>query len=104
MIITNSNVNVEKLERITFILKTISHPIRLGIVELLHEHERLSVGEICQKLGSEQSLTSHNLSTMKLKGILSSKREGKKVYYSLKQRSVITILQCLENCECNFVK
>lgn len=90
-----------KLERIAFILKTVAHPMRLGIVHLLEQYPRLSVSEICERLGSEQSLTSHHLQTMRLKGILSVKREGRSMMYSLKERDVSLIIECLENCSCN---
>lgn len=92
---------VQKLERIAFILKTVAHPIRLGIVHLLEQYPRLSVSEICDMLGSEQSLTSHHLQTMRIKGILSVKREGRSMLYSLKERDVSLIIECLENCQCN---
>ena len=91
----------EKLERIAFILKTVAHPLRLGVIHLLEQYPRLSVSEICEKLGSEQSLTSHHLQNMRLKGILSVKREGRSMMYSLKERDVSLIIECLENCQCN---
>ena len=91
----------EKLERIAFILKTVAHPLRLGIIHLLEQYPRLSVSEICEKLGSEQSLTSHHLQNMKLKGLLNSKREGRSMLYSLKERDISLIIECLENCKCN---
>ena len=91
----------EKLERIAFILKTVAHPLRLGIVHLLEQHPRLSVSEICTMLGSEQSLTSHHLQNMRLKGLLSVKRDGRSMLYSLKERDISLIIECLENCQCN---
>ena len=91
----------EKLERIAFILKTVAHPLRLGIVHLLERYQQLSVSEICEMLDSEQSLTSHHLQTMRLKGILSSKRDGKSRLYFLKEKDVSQIITCLENCQCN---
>lgn len=91
----------EKLERIASILKTVAHPLRLGIIHLLEQFPRMSVSEICEKLGAEQSLVSHHLQNMKLKGLLSSKREGRSVLYSLKERDVSLIIECLENCNCN---
>ena len=91
----------EKLERIAYILKTVAHPLRLGIIHLLEQYPRLSVSEICEKLGSEQSLTSHHLQNMRLKGILSVKREGRSMMYSLKERDVSLIIECLKNCQCN---
>ncbi|MFK7983201.1 MAG: ArsR/SmtB family transcription factor [Saprospiraceae bacterium] len=92
---------VERLERVASILKTVSHPTRLGIVYLLEQNPKLSVSEICTKLGSEQSLTSHHLQNMRLRGILKAKREGRSMFYSLKEREVSLILECLENCNCN---
>jgi len=92
---------VEKLERIAFILKTVAHPMRLAIVHLLEQYPELSVSEICTMLGTEQSLTSHNLQNMKIKGILSAKRKGRSVYYSLKEKDVSMIIECLEDCQCN---
>jgi DNA-binding transcriptional ArsR family regulator len=90
-----------KLERIAYILKTVAHPLRLGIIHLLEQHARLSVSDICEALGSEQSLTSHHLQNMRLKGILSVKRDGRSMMYSLKERDVSLIIECLENCQCN---
>lgn len=91
----------EKLERIAYILKTVAHPLRLGIIHLLEQYPRLSVSEICHKLDAEQSLVSHHLQNMRLKGLLSSKRDGRKVLYTLKERDVSLIIECLENCGCN---
>ena len=96
-----NEATAERLERTAFILKTVVHPMRLGVIHLLEQHPRLSVSEICEMLDSEQSLTSHHLQNMRLKGILSVKREGRSMYYSLKERDVSLILECLENCQCN---
>lgn len=91
----------ERLERIAYILKTVAHPVRLGIIKLLEVNPRMSVTEICKALGTEQSLTSHHLQNMRLKGILSVKREGRSMMYSLKERDVSLIIDCLDNCQCN---
>lgn len=96
---TKALLDPEKLEKVAFILKTIAHPLRIGIVDLLTTHERLSVNEICHKLDAEQSLTSHHLSNMKLKGILCSEREGKHMYYSLKLKEVTKVIDCMEQCD-----
>ncbi|MFZ4426333.1 MAG: ArsR/SmtB family transcription factor [Saprospiraceae bacterium] len=89
-----------KLEKIAFILKTVAHPMRLGIVHLLEQHPERSVTQICEMLGSEQSLTSHHLQIMRLKGILLARRHGRTMLYSLKERSIYAIIECLENCQC----
>lgn len=91
----------EKLEKAAYILKTVAHPTRLAIIDLLDRHERLNVNELCQALGGEQSLVSHHLITMKLKGILRSEKDGQNVLYSLKEKDVTKLIACVENCDCN---
>ncbi len=91
-------LSVEKMEKVAFILKTTAHPTRIAIVQLLAANDSLSVSDISEKLNVEQSLLSHHLSGMKLKGILSSHRDGKNIYYALKMREVIDVIQCLAAC------
>ena len=94
-----SELNPEKLERVAFILKTIAHPLRISIIGLLVSKKKLCVNDICTMLNSEQSLTSHHLSNMKLSGILGSTREGKNIYYYLKMDEVVTVINCMNKCE-----
>lgn len=95
-----SAITQEKLETAAFILKTIAHPTRIAIINLLRDSDRLSVNEICEGLGGvDQSLVSHHLSNMKLKGVLDSKREGRNIYYTLRLDEVLGVLNCIEKCE-----
>ena len=94
-------INKEKFEKAAYILKAVAHPTRLAIIQLLDIQENLTVNEICETLNCEQSLISHHLINMKLRGILKSHKDGLNVYYSLKQREIIKLLSCIENCECN---
>ena len=94
-----NNLDTEKLEKVSFILKAIAHPMRISIISLLVANEKLCVNDICDLLGSEQSLTSHHLSNMKLSGILGSVREGKNIYYFLKLKEVVTVITCMNKCE-----
>lgn len=95
----NMAIEAKKLEQVAFILKTIAHPVRLAIVELLDKNKKMSVNDIGEQLGLEQSLTSHHLNNMKIKGILQSEREGKNMYYSIKLEEVIKVIACIESCE-----
>lgn len=93
----------QKLQKAAFILKTIAHPVRLKIIEVLEAHPELSVSELCEMADCEQSLMSHHLNNMKLKGLITARRDGKNIYYKLKQREITKILTCIEDCDCNFV-
>ncbi len=95
----NQLVDQEELEKAAFVLKTIAHPTRLAIIDYLSKQGQKRVSEICKELHLEQSLTSHHLNTMKLKGVLGSNREGKSVFYYLKLLEVTQILGCIDNCK-----
>jgi ArsR family transcriptional regulator len=97
----NSVKASQKLEKAAFILKTVAHPARLAIIDMLRKSKKLSVSEICEALEIEQSLTSHHLNNMKVKGILGSERDGKQIYYFLKEKDVAKLIDCIENCQCN---
>jgi len=87
-------VDKEIAQRVAQVLKAIAHPTRLQIVDLLVADE-MSVGEIAETLGEKQSITSQQLNMMKDKGVLGCRREGARVYYYIKNKSVIELLACV---------
>ena len=76
MVAEKKALDKNKLEKAAYILKAVAHPVRLAIIQLLDEEDGLSVNEICDALNCEQSLISHHLINMKLRGILQSKKDG----------------------------
>lgn len=93
----DEQLDQERVEKIAFVLKTIAHPMRIAVIDLLNENEKMSVNDITAYLGLEQSLTSHHLANLKMKGILGSKREGKNIFYFLKMKEVPELIKILED-------
>lgn len=91
-------LNIEKLESVSNMLKAIAHPMRIAILSLLDAEKKMTVSEIHKKLGLEQASTSHHLGILKDKGVLVSKRDGKYSYYSLKHENFAKIIDCVGNC------
>jgi ArsR family transcriptional regulator len=91
-------IQSQDLEKAAFILKSIAHPSRLAIIDILSKQEWAAVSDLSYKLELEQSLTSHHLNMMKTKGVLESKREGKSIKYKLKLQEVVQVLSCIEHC------
>jgi DNA-binding transcriptional ArsR family regulator len=87
----------EKVVKAAEILKSVAHPLRLRMLELLKSHE-MAVGELQEMLGVSQSLTSQQLSLMKARGILKSRKNGKQVYYYVDRPEVIQMINCLREC------
>jgi len=57
--------------------------MRLQITLLLGQKKELTATTIQEYLDADQSLTSHHLVFMKNKGLLTTRRQHKNVYYSL---------------------
>jgi len=91
-------LDVIKLEAAASKLRAIAHPMRIAIIDLLHENQKQSVTEIYKKLNIEQASASHHLNILKNKGVLISKRDGKKIYYSLKNQTLTEIIECINRC------
>lgn len=93
------DLNPEVLERAAGILKAMAHPLRISILNVLEGNKSMSVTEIHQALGLEQSTASHHLGIMKDKGVLVSRREGKHIFYSLRDEKLKNLLYCLSSCD-----
>lgn len=98
---TQRQFSVVTLQKVAKVLKTISHPVKLEILEILESHEPLDVSTICQKIGAdcEISMMSHHLAKMKDNDILVSEKKGKQVFYRIADRHILNIFDCLEGCE-----
>ncbi|MEE4284520.1 MAG: metalloregulator ArsR/SmtB family transcription factor [Mariniphaga sp.] len=93
-------LDANRLDTAANMLKAIAHPMRIAILKHLEGGKKLTVTEIHELLGIEQSTTSHHLGILRDKGVLCSKREGKNTYYYLKFEILSQIVDCLETCTC----
>lgn len=93
-------LDANRLDTAANMLKAIAHPMRIAILKHLEGGKKLTVTEIHELLGIEQSTTSHHLGILRDKGVLCSKREGKNTYYYLKYEILSQIVDCLETCTC----
>ncbi len=77
-------------------LKTLAHPVRLRIVQLLL-HGRYTVGELAEDCGIPDNVASEHLRLMQRCGFFTSEREGRKVYYQVAEPHLEDIMNCVEN-------
>ena len=86
-----------KLEKAAYILKALSHETRLCVLTQLAETKEMSVTELMQEVGCEQSLLSHHLTDLRAKGILNSRRDGQRNLYSINNKEIIPLLEFILN-------
>jgi DNA-binding transcriptional ArsR family regulator len=93
-------LTAEQLEKVAGMLKALAHPVRIAILKFLDGGKLLTVTEIHELLGIEQSTTSHHLGILKDKGVLISKRDGKNTFYCIKNENLSHIVECVSKCAC----
>lgn len=90
---------VEKAREASDFLKALSHESRLLLLCALSERE-CSVGELENILGERQSTVSQQLARLRLDRLVSTRRDGKTIYYSLADENVRAILEALRKAFC----
>lgn len=78
------------------LLKALADETRFKIVEYLLEGEKC-VCEIFPYVKRTQSTVSTHLGHLEKSGVLESKREGRKIFYSIKDKRVCDIFKSLGN-------
>lgn len=78
------------------IIQAVAHPIRLAIIEFLIDGEQC-VCDIVDHVGAQRSNVSRHLSLMLKAGILTSRKEGLKVIYTLRTPCIVKFLGCVED-------
>ncbi len=90
-----------QLENAATVLKSMAHPVRIAILNLLGEENQMTVTDIHTCLGIEQPAASHHLGILKDKGVLCSRREGKNTVYFLKNKILSRVIDCVNQCTCD---
>ncbi len=87
-------VNLDALAQAAECLKTLAHPHRLRIVEMLLGG-RYTVGELAEACGVPSHMASEHLRLMQRCGFLDATREGRTVYYSIIEPHLADIMACI---------
>jgi ArsR family transcriptional regulator len=87
------------IERSAHCLKAMAHPFRLTILALLAEGER-NVQDLTRELGTTQSNVSQHLSQMRLRNLVSDRREGNQVFYSVRNPKVLKLMALMREVFC----
>ena len=100
--ITQTTLSKEQLTVAARILKVMAHPVKLEILQLLGSTKiPMDVSSLCEAIGAdcELSMMSHHLAKMKDNGILKSEKRGKQVFYTIAERSLLKLIDCMSQCD-----
>ncbi|GAB5441674.1 MAG: metalloregulator ArsR/SmtB family transcription factor [Fuerstiella sp.] len=76
-------------------LKTVAHPVRLRMVQLLLD-DQYTVGELAADCQVPDNVASEHLRLMQRTGLLGSERDGRRVYYHVAEPHLRKIIECIE--------
>ena len=71
--------------------KALAHPVRIHLIDSLRDGER-SVGELSELVGLELANVSQQLAVLRSKNIVTARKEGNAVYYSVKDPELFILL------------
>lgn len=74
----------------------LANPTRLAILEQLMD-KPMSVNELSEALGQEQSMISHNLKPLLACNLITIQKKGKKHIYTVNQETLSPIFEAIQN-------
>lgn len=87
-------IDLDRLGMAAECLKTLAHPHRLRIVEMLLA-DRYTVGELADACGIPSNIASGHLRLMQRCGFLAPEREGRKIYYRITEPCLPDFFACI---------
>jgi DNA-binding transcriptional ArsR family regulator len=87
--------NLDALGRAAECLRTLAHPHRLRIVQMLLQG-RYTVGELAEACEIPSHMASEHLRLMQRSGFLAQEKEGRFVYYTIAEPHLANIMGCVE--------
>lgn len=89
-------LDYSELRKAVLVLRAVNHKLRQRIIDLLEEHETMTVTDIYIKLRLEQSVASQHLAILRRAGVVNTNRQGKYIYYSLNKDRLEQISKLVE--------
>ena len=87
--------SLEALEEAAECLKTLAHPHRLRMIQMLLQG-RYTVGELAEACAIPSHMASEHLRLMQRCGLLKSQKDGRKAYYGITEQHLANIMACVE--------
>ncbi len=88
-------LDIEMLEQAADCLKTLSHPHRLRMIQILLRGT-CSVGELAEACEIPSNMASEHLRLLKDRGFLTNERQGRQVFYHIAEPGLVHIMHCIE--------
>ena len=93
--IRQGRLTADALKRAAETLKMLAHPQRLRIIEILEREQEVPVYALIEETGFPQAVVSQHLNQMRRADLLTARRQGKEMWYSITDPRALSILNCI---------
>lgn len=81
------------MEDVIKVMRLLADPTRMRVLTMLQERE-MNVSALCDQLDLAQPTVSHHLGLLRAMNLVSTRRNGKQVFYSLNGAYVVSLDEC----------
>jgi DNA-binding transcriptional ArsR family regulator len=85
---TNLHIEILELKKAALVFRAVNHPLRQQMLRLLHQNKQMTVTSIYMELRLEQSIASQHLAILRKAKLVTTKRDGKCIYYSVNEQQL----------------
>lgn len=93
---TRRSLGLDALTQAAECLRTISHPTRLHMIQMLLQGEH-SVRDLAESCNIPRHVASEHLRLMQHCGLMTRRQEGRFTYYEIIEPHLKDIMRCIEN-------
>lgn len=91
------NIDFYSIKKAALVLRALNHKLRQQLLKVIHEEQKITVTELYIKLRLEQSVASQHLAILRRTGLVTTKREGKFIYYIINQKRLNNVDTFVKN-------
>ncbi len=78
-----AGMNYDAVRKAAAVLRAVNHPIRQRVLRLLDDNQRVNATDIGVRMRLEKAITSQHLRILRDADAVTTRREGKEIYYGL---------------------
>lgn len=87
------SVELSTIKRASLTLRSLYHPLRKTILEIIEENGEIIVTDIYKKMRIEQSVCSQHLAILRRAEVVTTRRNGKQIIYSVNAKRISEIYE-----------
>ncbi|HMZ46015.1 MAG TPA: metalloregulator ArsR/SmtB family transcription factor [Chitinophagaceae bacterium] len=101
IVLSNGELSLQidplRVKKSAMVIRALNHKLRQQMIKLIDEVKTITVTDIYVRLRLEQSVASQHLAVLRKVGIVATKRDGKKIFYSVNYHRLQHILNTSNN-------